>query len=170
MNQPLVPLGEIVTTHGLHGWLKLNPFNLNTTALAAGVEITLERAGERSVHRLEASHPHRNQMLVKLDSIDSIDSAVRFVGSTLLVAESALDDLEPGQYYHYQVVGFDVFDVSGERIGVIASTMSTPAGELYLVRGMKKEYLIPAIKEFIENVDFTMRRMIVNPPDGLLDL
>lgn len=170
MNQPLVPLGEIVTTHGLHGWLKLNPFNFNTTALAAGGEVTLERAGERSEHRLEASHPHRNQMLVKLESIDSIENAASFVGSTLLIAESALENLGPGQYYHYQVVGFEVFDLSGARIGTIASTMSTPGGELYVVRGMDKEHLIPAIKEFIEKVDFTMRRLIVNPPDGLLDL
>lgn len=170
MNQPLVPLGEIVTTHGLHGWLKLNPFNFDTTALAAGGQITLERAGERSVHRLEASHRHRNQMLLKLESVDSIDNAARFVGSTLLVAETALENLGPGRYYHYQVVGFEVFDVSGERIGIVSSTMSTPGGELYVVRGLDKEHLIPAIKEFIEKVDFTTGRLIVNPPDGLLDL
>jgi len=170
MAQPLVPLGEIVTTHGLHGWLKLNPFNSSTTALVAGVEITLDKAGQRSIQRLEASHPHRNQMLIKLKNVDSIDNAACFVGSMLLVAETALESLESGQFYHYQVIGFEVFAVNGGRIGIVTSTLSTPGGELYVVQGMGKEHLIPAVKEFIDKVDFTTARIIINPPDGLLDL
>ena len=43
MAEPFVPLGEIVTTHGLDGWLKLNPFNRQTTTLAAGVEVLLKK-------------------------------------------------------------------------------------------------------------------------------
>ncbi|MGH7852650.1 MAG: ribosome maturation factor RimM [Candidatus Binatia bacterium] len=170
MAEPLVPLGEIVTTHGLNGWLKLNPFNLDSTALVSGVEVILEMAGGRSAHRLEASNPHRNQLLIKLAGVDSIDHAALLVGSTLLVGETALDSLEPGQYYHYQVVGFEVFAASGERIGIISSTLSTPGGELYVVQGTTKEHLIPAVKEFIDKVDFTTGQMIINPPEGLLDL
>ena len=170
MAQPLVPLGEIVTTHGLNGWLKLNPFNLNSTALVSGVAIVLEKTGQRSAHRLEASNPHRNQLLIKFAGVDSIDHAELLVGSTLLLEETALDSLEPGQYYHYQVAGFEVFAASGERIGIISSTLSTPGGDLYVVQGPAKEYLIPAVKEFIDKVDFTTGRMIINPPEGLLDL
>ncbi|HEX9787184.1 MAG TPA: ribosome maturation factor RimM [Candidatus Binatia bacterium] len=170
MAEPLVPLGEIVTTHGLDGWLKLNPFNLNTTALSSGVEVILEKGGEGSRHRLEASQPHRNQLLIKLREVDSIDHAVKYVGSTLSVGESALESLPPGRYYQYQVIGFEVFSVSGERIGLISSILSTPAGELYVVQGAEKEHLVPAIKEFVEKVDFTARRIIIDPPDGLLEL
>jgi 16S rRNA processing protein RimM len=170
MAEPLVPLGEIVTTHGLNGWLKLDPFNVDTTALARGVEVTLEKDGARSVHLIEASHRHRNQLLVKLQDVNGIVDAAHQVGSTLLLAEAALQSLEPGEYYHYQVVGFEVFTAGGERIGIISSTLSTPGGELYVVQGTAKEHLIPAIKEFIDKVDFTTGRMIINPPEGLLDL
>jgi 16S rRNA processing protein RimM len=170
MAEPAVPLGEIVTTHGLHGWLKLNPFNLNTTALASGAEVVLEKAGERSLFRLEASNPHRNQFLIKFKDVDSIDHAAQLVGSRLSISAAALESLAPGEYYHYQVVGFEVFTVSGERLGTISSTLSTPGGELYVVQGTDKEHLIPAVKEFIDKVDFTTGRMIVNPPEGLMDL
>jgi 16S rRNA processing protein RimM len=166
----LVPLGEVVTTHGLNGWLKLNLFNTESTALVSGAEVILEKAGERSAHRLQASNPHRNQLLVKFVGVDSIDRATLLVGATLLVEETALASLAPGQYYHYQVIGFEVFSASGERIGIISSTFSTPAGELYVVQGTAKEHLIPAIKEFIDKVDFTTGRIIINPPEGLLDL
>ena len=170
MAEPLVPLGQIVTTHGLNGWLKLNPFNLDSTALTSGVEVTLEKAGERSAHRLEASNPHRNQLLIKVVGVDSIEHAAHWVGATLLVEETVLGRLEPGQYYHYQVVGFEVFTAGGANIGIISSTLSTPAGELYVVQGTAKEHLIPAVKEFIDKVDFTTGRVIINPPEGLLDL
>jgi 16S rRNA processing protein RimM len=170
MADPLVPLGEIVTTHGLNGWLKLNPFNLDSTALVSGVEVILEKTGERRAQRIEGSNPHRHQLLIKFVGVDSIDQAAPLVGATLLVEETALGGLEPGQYFHYQVVGFEVFTARGERIGIISSTLSTAGGELYVVQGMTKEHLIPAVKEFIDKVDFTTGRMIINPPEGLLDL
>ncbi len=170
MAESIVPLGKIVTTHGLNGWLKLNPFNLDTTVLASGTEVILEKPGNQTAHRVEACNPQRNQFLVKLEDVNNIDDATRHIGATLCVSEAALEALEPGQYYHYQVVGFEVYDLSGERIGTISATMSTAGGELYVIQGPEKEHLIPAVKEFIEKVDFTARRVIVNPPEGLLDL
>ena len=170
MAEPLVPLGEIVATHGLLGWLKLNPFNPETNALIAGAEVFLDKAGAQSVHELEASNPHKRQLLIKLRDLNSIDAAAKYVGSTLSVVETALDVLAPGQYYHYQVIGFEVFAVSGERVGIISSTLSTAGGELYVVQGTAKEHLIPAVKEIVEKVDFNDRTVTINPPPGLLDL
>jgi 16S rRNA processing protein RimM len=170
MAERLVPLGEIVTTHGLDGWLKLNPFNADTTALVAGGEVFLDRPDTATVYQLEAVKPFKKQFLIKFCGVDNIDDAARLIGSRLSVDEALLEALEPGQYYHYQVVGFEVFDLNGARIGIIASLMSTPAGELYVVQGADREYLIPAVKEIIEKIDFTEEKVIVNPPDGLLDL
>ena len=165
-----VPLGEIVATHGLDGWLKLNPFNPDSSVLCAGIEVCLEKSGRQSVHQLESRKPHKKQFLLKLRGVDTIVAAEPFIGSTLLVNGAALDALQPGQYYHYQVVGFAVFDLNGVAIGTITGTLSTPAGELYAVQGPDKEHLIPAVKEIVEKVDFDKRKVIVNPPDGLFDL
>jgi 16S rRNA processing protein RimM len=170
MAEPLVPLGEIVTTHGLNGWLKLNAFNPSTGALFPGVEVFLERGERRSVHQIEASSQHKKQFLIKLRDINSIDDAAPYVGSTLAVGEATLESLPPRQYYHYQVVGFKVFHLNGDFVGTISSTMSTPGGELYVVQGVAKEHLIPAVREIIEQVDFDARKIVINPPEGLLDL
>ena len=172
MAEPLVPLGEIVTTHGLRGWLKFNPLNRDTTVLGAGVEVLLLKRDdtEPSAHGIEASQPHGNQWLIKLKDVDNIDAALHWVGCTLLVAETALEGLKPGEYYHYQVIGFEVFSIAGERIGIISSTLATAGGELYVVQGADREHLIPAVKELIEKVDFAAGKVIIDPPDGLLDL
>jgi 16S rRNA processing protein RimM len=170
VSECLVPLGEIVTTHGIGGWLKLKPYNPQTTVLNPTREIWLEKNGKRSRREIENSRPHRDQFLVKLSKIDRIDDAALWVGSILYLAERDLDSLPAGEYYHYQVVGLEVFDIKGERIGVIARTWSTPGGELYVVKGPLKEHLIPAVKEIIEKVDFAAQKMVINPPKGLLDL
>ena len=114
MAEPFVPLGEIVTTHGLDGWLKLNPFNPDTTALVSGSRSHCRKS--RRIDRSMSSKPANrtsNQLLIKLRGVDSIDDAALWSARLCSSAEAALEALEPGQYYHYQVVGFEVF--SAER-------------------------------------------------------
>jgi len=166
----LVPLGEIVTTHGLDGWLKLNPFNPESTALELARVVYLERDGARSSHWLETTQRHQRQILIKFQGIDVIDAAEQLIGATLCVTEESLPALEPGQYYQFQTIGLEVFDIQGNRLGTITRTWSAGGAEIYIVAGSGKEYMIPAVKEIIEEIDFDRGKMIINPPDGLLDL
>lgn len=170
MSERLIPLGELVTTHGLDGWLKVKLYNPQTTRLTPNLGIWLEKDGTQSAHNIQASRPHKGHFLVKLDRVLGIDEAKKWVGSILYVAEQELEPLRAGEYYHYQVLGFEVFDTQGRRIGVVARTWSTPGGELYIVNGAAKEHLIPATKEIIEKVDLAAGTLVINPPEGLLEL
>jgi 16S rRNA processing protein RimM len=166
----IVALGEIVTTHGIAGWLKLNPYNFESPLLSTLSDVILVKDKTRTAVQVESARPHRRQILLKLCGIDDIESARQWVGSALSVPEEALATLAPGQYYHYQVIGLEVFDTNGARIGTLKEIWSTPASELYVVAGVDKEHLIPAVKEIIAEVDLAAGRMIVDPPAGLLDL
>jgi 16S rRNA processing protein RimM len=95
---------------------------------------------------------------------------VKYVGSTVSISADALESLPPGQYYEYQVIGFEVLAADGRHVGSISAVMSTPGGDLLVVQGTDKEHLIPANREIVEKVDFTSGKLIINPPDGLLDL
>ena len=170
MAEPLVPLGEIVTTHGIAGWLKLKLYNPQSTLLSSLREIFLETGGARSPHFLIDARPHKGHLLIKLRGIDGINDAQKWVPSILSVAAESLQPLKPGEYYHYQVVGLEVYDTAGTLIGTITRIWSKEGGDLYVVKGNDKEYLIPATKEVIEKVDFSAGKMIIRPPEGLLDL
>jgi 16S rRNA processing protein RimM len=165
-----VPLGKIVTTHGIGGWLKLNSYNPESTVFSSAREICLEKEGTRSVHELESSKPHKRHFLIKLRGIDSINEAEKWVGSTLSLKEEFLPSLESGEYYQYQAIGLEVFDTRGDRLGVITGILSTASGELYVIQGASKEHLVPAVKEIVEKVDLSAGKMIINSPEGLLDL
>ena len=148
----------------------MNPYNPETKIFSAAREVFLEQAGKRLTHQLASSKSQGRQFLIKLSGIDGIDEARKCVGFKLCVAENALESLQPGEYYHYQTIGFEVIDLNGTLIGIITGILSTPAGELYVVQGTDKEHLIPALKQFIEKVDLAAGKMIIDPPTGLLDL
>lgn len=170
MSERLVPFGEIVATHGIAGWLRLRLYNLHTTTLSSTQEIFLEKAGVRTAHFLEMTKGHKGHLLVKLRGIGRINEAKMLIGSILSVIESAMQPLEPGQYYYYQVIGLNVFDTNGGWLGTLTRIWSKKGGDLYVVTGTSKEYLIPAVKEVVEKIDFSEGKMIINPPPGLLDL
>ena len=166
----MIALGEIVATHGIEGWLKLNPYNPNSPTLISAQEIFLENDGVRSTQRLRSVKPHKNQLLIRLQGVDGINEAQKWIGSIVSVAETNLPALGADEYYYYQVVGLEVFDTEGNRIGIITRLWSTPGGDLYVVQGEAKEYLIPVTKEIVEKIDLTAGKMIINPPEGLLEL
>src|SRR5262249_5718346 len=128
------------------------------------------QAGTLTPLMLEASSPHKRQLLIKLRQVDGIGAAARYVGTILSVLQTALEVLAPGQYYHYQIIGFEVFTTAGERVGIVQSTMATSGGELYVVHSESKEHLIPAVKEIVDKIDFTNRTVTIDPPAGLLEL
>lgn len=170
MSDRLVPLGEIVSTHGIDGWLKLKTYNPQTTALSAKQNIFLEKGGACAPHVLEETRSHQGMLLLRLKGINGIDKAEPWVGALLSVSEDRLKPLGPGEYYHYQAIGLDVFDTQGNWLGVVTRLWPKPGGDLYVVTGEQKEYLIPAVKEIVEKIDFASGTITINPPAGLLDL
>lgn len=114
--------------------------------------------------------PHKNQLLVRLQRIDNINEAKKWIGAIVSVPEADLPPLGENEYYYYQVVGLEVFDTKGARIGTIARLWPTAGGDLYVVQDGEKEYLIPVVKEIIAKIDFDAGRVIIDPPEGLLEL
>jgi 16S rRNA processing protein RimM len=171
VTERLIPLGEVVTTHGLDGWLKVNPFNPDTTAFETAREVFLERNGVARQRLLAASRPHHRQILIKLDGVDSIEAAQSLIGAQVSVAEQSLPPLRSGEYYQYQAIGLEVFDTKGARLGTVSRIWSAGGRDIYVVAADDgREYLIPAVKEIVEKIDFDAGRIIVDLPEGLLDL
>ena len=170
MSDRLIPLGKLVDTHGIAGWLKLQTSNLQSPILSSACQIVLQKDGIHSAYKLDLSKIHKGHVLVKLKGINGINDAKEVVGSTLLVAEEELQPAGPGEYYYYQALGFNVFDIHGVWIGKVTRIWFKEGGDLYVVSGASREYLIPAVKEVIEKIDRPGEKMIINPPEGLLDI
>lgn len=133
-------------------------------------EVFLEKDRNLQASSIEQICSHKGYILLKLLGIDGIGAAEMWLGAILSVAEDALQPPGPGEYYYHEVLGLDVFDTSGRWLGVVSQIWPKAGGDLYVVTGAAREYLIPAVKEMIDKIDFQEKKMIVNPPAGLLDL
>ena len=166
----MIPVGELVTTHGLSGWLKLYPYNPQTTALPSVRKIHLQKGNASSECLIEGCKAFKKGFLLKIAGMDTIEAVEPWIGSVVSVDENDLPPLEPGEYYHYQILGLEVLDRHDLWLGRVTRVWAKEGGDLYVVTGAGKEYLIPAVSEIIERVDLSRGQVIINPPAGLLDL
>ena len=125
---------------------------------------------DMKAYRLQAARPHRGQMLLKLEGIDSPEQAAALLqGQYLYVPVAEAMPLGQDQYYHYQILGLDVFTDTGRHLGPIVDILETGANDVYVVDADGREVLIPAVAHVVREVDLVQRRLIVTPIPGLLD-
>ena len=165
-----IALGDIVATHGIAGWLRVKLYNPQGCTLYSAREVELSRGESRSTLGVDQAKPHRRFALVKLRGIDDMDAARDLVGCRLSVPQDTLAPLSASEYYYEEVVGFEVLDAAGERIGTVARIWPRQGGDLLVVTGPGKEHLIPAVREFVRQIDVVNGTVTIDAPDGLLEL
>jgi 16S rRNA processing protein RimM len=113
---------------------------------------------------------HKGKAIIKLEAIDSADDAEKLRGKALEIHHSQLETLPEGQYYHFQLIGLEVWTTEGERLGKVIRILSSPGNDNYVVGGEKREILIPAIEDVVKSIDLERGRITIEAIKGLLDL
>jgi 16S rRNA processing protein RimM len=166
----LCPLGTIVNTHGIHGELRLLPYNPDSTTLGPGAEVTL-RWPDRSLRvRLHGVRPHKRFRLLLIEGYDSASDAESLIGAELCVPRSALPPLAPGEVYHFQVIGLRARTIDGRALGTVREVLSTGGNDVCVARDEEHEYLIPLVAEVVRAIDVEGGELVIDPLPGLLDL
>jgi 16S rRNA processing protein RimM len=118
--------------------------------------------------RISTSTPTRsNQVILKLEGIDSPDAARNLVGQWLTAPPETSPRLPEGEYFHYQLLGLRVVTEEGEELGEISEIIETGSNDVYMVSGVKGELLIPAISQVVRNIDLANRVMVVSLLEGM---
>lgn len=166
-----MPLGQVVGVHGLKGMLRVgisgrtgDPDPETFTALG---EILV--GGER-FQVLKASRG-RGHVLVRLKGIDSREQAEGLVGREVQGEAQRFPELSPGEYYWFQILGLPVIQAEdGAVLGHLEEIWPTGAHDIYVVRHGKREVLLPAVEEVVQEIDLKAGCIRVSPPAGLLDI
>jgi 16S rRNA processing protein RimM len=166
----LIPLGRVVNTHGVRGEIRLLPYAFPCQTLAKGLTVfLLEKDGEVRPYTIVGVRSHRPFVLLKLETIDSLERAETLREKTLAVEESVLPPVQDGEYYYYQVIGLSVRTTAGREIGVISQVFFSGGHDIWVVQEGKKEYLIPVTEEIVRVIDIPGGHVVIEPLDGLLD-
>ncbi len=166
----LIPIGKVVGTHGIKGYLKVISYAESTASFAPGKQLALRRKGRPVVTLgIESARPHKRGILMALEGIASVHAAKEWVGYELCIDKTTLPEPEKGSYYWHQIIGLEVFTVDERRLGRVAAVFPTGSNDVYVVRDGKNEVLIPAIESVVIDIDLTQKVLRVDLPEGLED-
>ena len=152
MKSPYLPTGQIVTTHGLRGTLKVMPWADDPADLLDYDRFFID--GRE--YAVEQAALQKSMVLLKLEGIDTIDAAAALRGKELSIARADVE-LAEGVVFVADLIGLPVY-ADQREIGKITEVLTLPGNDVYVVKG-EHEYMIPAVKEFIETL---------NPEDGFI--
>ncbi|OYQ44870.1 16S rRNA processing protein RimM [Flavobacterium cyanobacteriorum] len=120
---------------------------------------------------ITSSSLHKNDFLrVRFEDVDTEEDADALVGKELYLPLSALPKLEGNRFYFHEVIGFTAEDQRLGDIGTIQSINDSTAQPLFEIKKGDTEILVPMIDDFIVKVDRENKKIILNTPEGLVDL
>jgi 16S rRNA processing protein RimM len=172
VGQRLVVIGEITRAHGLHGEMRVTPLTDHPERFEALTDCVLwDRVLDtREPCRISGARRQGAAVLLSLAGCDTVDAASALVGRLLAVPEAEALPLPPGQFYPWQLEGCRVVTDDGREVGRVTRIEHSGAQDLWVVSDGARERLIPAVAEIVLEVDVAGGRVVIRPPDGLLEL
>ena len=152
MKLEFVKAGEIVTTHGVKGEVKVLPW-LDSPEDLCDFERCRISGKEYSI---ENCRVQKTCDLVKLSGVDTMEAAQAMRGK---VVELYREDISDEVIFADELKGVEVY-TNGQKIGIIKDVLDYPGNSVYVVKG-EYEYMIPAVKQFILSTDVDANRMEV---------
>lgn len=166
-------VGRVVKPHGIRGELVVDvrTDSPEERFVPGAVLATRARDGASGTVTIAAARPHTGRLLVTFEGVAGRDAAEAMRGLLLVVdaADLAPSD-DPEEFYDHELEGLEVVDVQGNRIGVVAEVLHTAGSDLLSVRRPDGgEALVPFVADIVPTVDVAAGRVVVDPPEGLLD-
>ena len=166
----LVAIAKIIKPRGLRGEVVadiLTDFRDRFDGLESVIAIATD--GTRADLRIENFLFQKDRIILKFEGIDIVENADDLRGLEICVPESDAVELEEEEFFEWQLEGCEVETVEGEAIGTVRELMRTGGTELLVVEKGGRDYLIPFAEAICTEVDVEKKRIVVDPPEGLLD-
>jgi len=169
----LVVIGEVTRPHGVRGDVRVllqtdrpERFDgLRECLLWDPVTDARTPARIRSVRR-QAD----DAVLLSLAGYDTPEAARVLMGRLIALPRAQAVPAPPGHAYPWQLAGCRVELEDGRVVGELRGVEPSPAHDLWVVRGPVREHLIPAVPEIVLEVDLDAKRVVIRPPEGLLEI
>ena len=164
-------VGLVRRPHGLAGELSVEPVTDFPGRFAPGVSLDWRRGDHARRLTVRGARVHGARLLLSFDGVDGIDAARLLAGGELSVPEEEAAPARPGFYYAHQLRGFRCEDREGRFAGTVVNLERTAAGPLLAIETVSgKEALVPFVEPIVVSVDDASRKIVIDPPEGLLDV
>ena len=166
MKREFITIGNILAPWGIKGKLKVEVVTDFPQRFAPSSKVYIDQ----QPMTIDSTEWHKGKAIIKLDTIGSIEDAEKLRGRPVEIHCSQLYPLPEGQYYHFQLIGLEVWTTQGEPLGNITEILTTPSNDNYVISGARGEILIPAIEDVVKSIDLKKGCLVIEPIEGLLSL
>ena len=168
--EQLLQVGVISSTHGVRGEVKVFPTTDDVERFKKLKQVILDTGREQRILEIESVKFFKQFAILKFKGIDNINDIEKYKTKSLYVTRENAVRLRKDEYFIADLLGVDVWEDNGDKLGVLKDVIETGANDVYVITLEDgKELLIPAIKECILDVDIENRKMTVHVMDGLRD-
>ncbi len=160
-------IGKIIKPHGIKGEVSVKVLT-DFSERFDNLEYTfLGDDDSQTEYAVEAARWHKERVLMTFAGISDRNAAETLRGLYLKIPIAEAMPLEPGVYYHYQLINLNVVTDTGEHLGRITEIIETGANDVYVVQGEKGEILLPVIEEVILSIDLEAEQVTAHLLEGL---
>jgi 16S rRNA processing protein RimM len=179
MNQPredsqeaLIIVARAVRTRGLKGELLADLLTDFPERFEQVSELSaVGPGGERRQLKLENHWLQNDRIVLKFAGYDDIETAKSLVGYEFGLPEAERVQLSKDEFYDWELEGCSVEVRHGSSLGIVSEVMRTGGVELLVVKdGARREHLIPMVQSIVVKIDISGKKILIDPPEGLLDL
>jgi 16S rRNA processing protein RimM len=114
--------------------------------------------------RLASVRPHKDRLLLRFEGIDDPDAAQAYAGAMLYASRDKLDVGE-GEYLDVDLIGCAVEGVDGTKYGKVGAVEHYPASDMLVIDGR----MVPMVHAIVRSIDIPTKRIVIDPPAGLLE-
>lgn len=168
MIEDLLLVGRVARPHGLRGQVVVNAESDFPEQRFKTGQVLLVGPPDRTMAReIRDVRFHQGRPVLALAGVQTIEEAEVLAGTELWVPQSTLEPLPAGTYYRHDLVGCEVRDAAGALVGRVTAIEGTLDRSYLVVDG---DVMLPLVEGICLQVDVAARRIVVNPPEGLIDL
>ena len=162
-------LGTITRSHGLKGAFKVNIHSAGMQPIEKDEPVFIQlQGGPVPFFVEECSASSHDVWLMKLEEVDSLEAADKFVGEEMLIEEANFVGIKTEATN--ELVGFQVEDFEKRDVGVVSGILETAQHPVLEIDFEDKLILVPWVDAIVKEIDMDARTIKIEAPDGLIDL
>lgn len=164
-----IQIGKIINTHGIKGEVKVYPLTYDINRFS-----NLKKAylGQNKIKvEVEKVKYHKDLVIIKFKEFNNINEILLYKDKFIYIEKEDIISLPKNHFFIFDIVDCQVFNMAGDKIGVVTEVIQSVSNDVYVIRNYEKnkEYMIPAIKEFFVNIDIDNKKIVINPIEGMIE-
>jgi 16S rRNA processing protein RimM len=171
LKDELVTIGEVTKPHGIRGEVKAYLFSEQPGNLKKYKKLVLQDpAGGGTEYNVVKSREQGKLAILQLEGVETREGAEALIGRKILVNVGDFPLLDSDEYYWHKLQGLVVFTDTGQELGRVTKLFNTTAHDIMVVTGAGDEFMIPVKGDIIREIDEQGGKIIISPPQGLLEI